>query len=124
MICRTLATSILTVATAAALSLSAQAAGGEKDIVVDAPDVQKLNLNEVSGFRTMEVVGTDVYGNAGKRIGEVQDFLMSGSGHLYAVIDIQDGPIERYIDLTDGDVVVIPWDQLRVRDQTQQGSLQ
>ena len=92
----------------------------ERVIVIDAPDVQKLNPEKVPGFRTSDVIGTDVYSNAGKRIGEVEDFVMSGNGYFYAVVDIQDGEIERFVDVTDDELVVIPWNQLRVttREQT------
>ena len=93
--------------------------GSDRVIVVDAPDVQKLNSGKVPGFRTSEVIGTDVYSNSGKRIGEVEDFVMSGNGYFYAVVDIQEGVLERTIDLTDDELVVVPWNQLRVspRDQ-------
>lgn len=91
----------------------------ERVIVVDAPDVQKLDSDSVPGFRTSEVIGTDVYSNSGKRIGEVEDFVMSGGGYLYAIVDIQDGVLDGALDLIDGEVVVIPWSQLRAspRDQ-------
>ena len=92
----------------------------ERVIVIDAPDVQKLNPGNVPGFRTSEVIGTDVYSNAGKRIGEVEDFVMSGNGYFYAVVDIQQGDVEQYIDVTDDELVVIPWNQLRVSTREQQ----
>lgn len=113
MLRRHLATSSAVAAAALVLPLSVQAAGMEKAIIVDAPDVQKFNTTEVPGFRTSEVVGQDVYSNAGKRIGEIEDFMMSRSGYFYAVVDIEEGPLEPYVDLTEDDVVVIPWDQLR-----------
>lgn len=103
---------------AAGIAVAAQAgsAVAEEVIVVDAPDVQKLNPGSVGGFRTSEVIGTDVYSNAGKRIGEVEDFTYS-RGHLYAVVDIQGGAIERYVELGDGETVVIPVNQLRVQNR-------
>lgn len=85
----------------------------ERVIVIDAPDVQKLSSASVPGFRTSEVIGADVYSNAGKRVGEIEDFIMSSGGYFYAVVDIEDGEFEQYVDLADDDLVVIPWDQLR-----------
>lgn len=110
---------------AAALGLQIPAVAGpladdvDRVIVVDAPDVQKLNAERVPGFRTSEVIGTDVYSNAGKRIGEIEDFVMSGNGYFYAVVDVQEGELERYIDITDDELVVIPWNQLRVSSREQ-----
>jgi ribosomal 30S subunit maturation factor RimM len=104
-------------ATVVALALAPAAIAAERVLVVDAPDVRKLNAASDGGFRTNDVIGMDVYSNNGKRIGEVQDFLMSGAGNLYAVVDIQDGAIERYVELSDDDEVVIPWRQLRSTTQ-------
>lgn len=117
--------SILAASAVAAAALAAPSPAGagmmsddaERVIVIDAPDVQKLNPQNVPGFRTSEVIGTDVYSNAGKRIGEVEDFVMSANGYFYAVVDIQNGEIERFVDVTDDELVVIPWNQLRVSTQ-------
>ena len=98
-----------------ALAMPAVASAAEQVIVIDAPDLQKAS-RAASGFRTSEVIGTDVFSNANKRIGEVEDFAFIG-GKFYAVIDIQDSPIEKYIDITDDDLVVVPLDQLRVMDR-------
>lgn len=119
MLRRILAPSTAAAAAVLVVPLAAQAAGMEKAIIVDAPDVQKFNTTEVPGFRTSDVVGQDVYSNAGKRIGEVEDFMMSSSGYFYAVVDIEEGPLEPYLDVTEDDVVVIPWDQLRRGSQDQ-----
>lgn len=112
-------TGLTALAAVAATTVAVRAAAIEREkvIVVDAPDIQKLD-KAAGGFLTSEVIGTDVYSNVGKRIGEVEDFAFSGS-HLYAVVDIQDSPLERYVDLTDDDMVVIPWNQLRVMDRPQ-----
>lgn len=99
---------------AATPGLAQTTGNGEEIIVVDAPDVQKVDPTRVPGFRTSEVIGMEVYSNAGKHIGEVDDFLMSGNGYFYAVVDTEEGEIIDAIDITDGDVVVIPWNQLRV----------
>lgn len=95
-----------------AFAVPASAAADEQVIVVDAPDVQKLDTT-VGGFRTSDVIGTEVYSNRWKLIGEVEDFTYS-HGKLYALIDIDDGAIEQYVELTDDEVVVIPVEQLRV----------
>lgn len=102
------------VAAAAAMTAAIpMAIADEQVIIIDAPDVQKLDTTAGGGFRTSDVIGTEVYSNGGKRIGEVEDFAFS-NGYLYAVVDVEDGPIEPYLDLNDGDMVVIPWNQLRV----------
>lgn len=106
-------------ATVAALALAPAAIAAEQVLVIDAPDVRKLNTAADGGFRTSDVIGMDVYSNAGKRIGEVEDFVMSGSGSLYAVVDVEDGAIAQYVDLGDGDEVVVPWRQLRSTTQAQ-----
>jgi sporulation protein YlmC with PRC-barrel domain len=77
------------------------------------------SVDKVPGFRTSEVIGTDVYSNAGNRIGEVEDFAMSGNGYFYAVVDVQEGALERTIELTDDELVVVPWNQLRVSSRDQ-----
>ena len=111
--------------TALAIGLQSSASAGpidqdaERVIVIDAPDVQKLNTEKVPGFRTSDVIGTEVYSNAGKRIGEVDDFVMSRNGYFYAIVDIQEGALESYIDVTNEELVVIPWNQLRVSPRSQ-----
>jgi sporulation protein YlmC with PRC-barrel domain len=110
---------VLFAAAAMTLALQPGTAAAEEVIVIDAPDVQKLD-GAVGGLRTSDVIGTDVYSNNGERIGEVEDFLLS-NGHFYAVVDIQDSPIERYVELGDDDMVVIPWDQLRTIESARLG---
>jgi ribosomal 30S subunit maturation factor RimM len=106
------------IAAMAALVLAPAAMAAKQVLVIDAPDIRKINTLD-GGFKTSDVIGTDVYSNAGKRIGEVRDFMMSRSGHFYAVVDVQDSPIERYlnVDTDNGDVVVVPWRQLREMTQ-------
>lgn len=105
----------LAAAASLALALPAVSSAAEQVIVIDAPDLRKAS-NATGGFRTSEVIGTDVYSNANKRIGEIDDFAFI-DGKLYAVVDIQDSPLEKYVELDDGDMVVVPWDQLRVMDR-------
>lgn len=109
--------SVLLAAAAMTLALQPGTAAAEDVIVIDAPDVQKLD-GAAGGFRTSKVIGTDVYSNNGKRIGEIEDFLFN-NGYFYAVVDIQDGPIEPYVELGDDDLVVVPWNQLRTMDSEQ-----
>ncbi len=96
---------------AASLALGAQAA--ERVIIIDAPDVRQLRV-DTPGRMLSEMIGTDVYGNGGKRIGEVEDFILARGGYLYAVIDVRDGPLDGILELGDGDLVVVPWDELRL----------
>lgn len=107
--------SALAAATAMTVAVPATTIANEQVVIVDAPDVQKL-APAVGGARLSAVIGTDVYSNSGKRIGEIEDFTVS-NGHLYAVIDIQESGFEEYVDLSENDVVVVPWDELRVMDR-------
>jgi len=88
------------------------AAVAETRIVIDAPDVQRL-AGQYHGASLSELIGTDVYSNSGKRIGEVEDFRIARGGYVYAVIDIQQGPLDGIIELADDDLVVVPLEQLR-----------
>ena len=94
--------------------LSSGAFAAEPIVVVDRPDVQKLRMID-EGFRTSDLHGVEVQGNAGKRIGEIEDFVLARGGYLYAVIDTADGPIEELTSLGDDETIVVPWDQLRYR---------
>jgi sporulation protein YlmC with PRC-barrel domain len=82
--------------------------------VIDQPDVQGFHKQD-TGASLSRIIGTDVYSNSGKRLGEVEDFIVAEGGYLYAVIDIQDGPLESVIELPDGDKVVVPWNELRTQ---------
>ncbi|CAN0592178.1 unnamed protein product, partial [Laminaria digitata] len=84
-------------------------------VVVDVLDVLTLTTSG-NEPRITQVVGKDIYGNRGKRIGKVEDFVLSG-GHLYAVVDPRNGPIERFVNLSAGQLVVIPWNELRFMDR-------
>jgi len=106
-------TTVSTLALAFALSVQPQAVETETVIIVDAPDIQKI-ARDKEGFRTSDMIGMDVSSNKGKRIGEVEDFVLDRTGHFYAVIDINDGPLNGLLDLGKHDTVVVPWDQLRV----------
>lgn len=97
----------------AAVASTANAQDRERVIVLDAPDIQRLATN-VAGARISDVIGTDVYTNSGNRIGEVEDFVLGQGGFVYAVIDIQEGVLDGLLDITDDDLVVVPWNQLRV----------
>ena len=100
-------------ALALAIGVQAQAAETETVVMVDAPDVQKITKSDV-GFRTSDVIGMDVYSNSGKKLGEIDDFMLDRTGHLYAVVDVHNGPLDGLIDLNGDDNIVVPWDQLRV----------
>ena len=81
-------------------------------LVVDQPDVQKLKVID-QGPRLSEFEGAEVRGNAGKRIGEIEDFVIARGGYLYAIVDTSDGPLEELVDLVEEETIVIPWDELR-----------
>lgn len=100
------------IALAMAALCSTQLHAAETAIVVDQPDVQKLKVVD-AGVQFSELLGAEVRGNAGKRIGEIEDFVIARGAYLYAVIDTSDGPLEELIDLGNDETVVIPWDQLR-----------
>jgi ribosomal 30S subunit maturation factor RimM len=100
-------------AAALALALGLPALAGDQVIVLDAPDLRKLDRDQ-RGFLRTEIVGTDVYGNGGKRIGEVKDFVVTRGGYLYAVVDTKEGALDGALDLSDGEDVVVPWDELRM----------
>ncbi|MBT5415580.1 MAG: PRC-barrel domain-containing protein [Rhodospirillaceae bacterium] len=106
-------TTVGALALAFALGVQAQAAETETVIMVDAPDIHRI-ARDKEGFRTSDVIGMKVYSNKGERIGEVEDFVLDRTGHFYAVIDINDGPLDGLLDLGKNDTVVVPWDQLRV----------
>lgn len=91
---------------------AAPATADENVIVLDAPDIQKLRT-DVEGFRIKDIIGTDVYSNGGKRIGELEDFVLARGGYLYAVIDTADGALTDVLDLSEDEIVVVPWNQLR-----------
>lgn len=98
---------------ALAFGVQAQAAETETVIMIDAPDIHRI-ARDMEGFRTSDVVGMKVFSNKGERIGEVEDFVLDRTGHLYAVIDVKDGPLFGLLDIGKDDTVVVPWDQLRV----------
>lgn len=105
-------------AVAMAVSLGAQAAGmsekdmAEREIVIDAGDLYRVPASSVShGFSSL--MDRTVYGNAGGRVGEVEDFVISSDGNVYAVIDTSDGPIEEIADLADDEIVIVPIQELR-----------
>lgn len=100
-------------AIALAFGVQAQAAETETVIMIDAPDIHRIAQDKV-GFRTSEVIGMAVYSNKGERIGEVEDFVLDRTGHFYAVIDTNDGPLNGLLGIGKDDSVVVPWDQLRV----------
>lgn len=104
---------------AAALMIGAGvgSAAAESVIVVDRPDVQALSAAQ-PGARIRDLIGMEVYSNAGVHLGEIEDFLLTDSGFLYAVVDTDDGPLGGLIEWPDGEKgnVVVAWDQLRVAD--------
>jgi hypothetical protein len=82
--------------------------------VLDRGDLPRLgSLDE--GFRTNELLGTDVHGNAGGSIREVENFVVACGGYLYAVIDTADGPLEELVTLGTDETVVVPWNELGVQ---------
>lgn len=86
----------------------------DRVVVLDRSDVQKLRVID-EGFRTAELIGTEVQGNAGGTIGEIEDFVVARGGYLYAVIDTNDGLLEELTSLGDDETIVVPWNQLRTR---------
>lgn len=87
-------------------------ATAEEVIIIDAPDVKRLrNVDE--GFRTSEVTGMTVIGNAGREIGEIDDFVIARGGYLYAIVALEQGMLEAIRDLGADEHIVVPWNQLR-----------
>lgn len=85
---------------------------GERVIVVDAPDLFRINKDEL-GPRFSSLGGREVYSNAGKRIGEIEDFVLTKGGQVYAVIDTSKGPIRDLLKGDDGETVIVPIQELR-----------
>ncbi len=94
--------------------VAAPAMADDRVVVLDRSDVQKLRVID-EGFRTAELIGTEVQGNAGGTIGEIENFVVARGGYLYAVIDTNDGLLEELTSLGDDETIVVPWDQLRTR---------
>ena len=102
------------------LSVGGQAlAAGEDDkvLMIDQPDVQtfKGNLESPS---LGSIIGSDVYSNAGEKLGEIDDFLLI-EGELYAVLDVEDGPLEQYAEASENEeqTIVVPARELRMSDK-------
>ncbi|MDX1593376.1 MAG: PRC-barrel domain-containing protein [Gammaproteobacteria bacterium] len=85
---------------------------GGKVIVVDAPDLFKVP-ESVTGPRFSTLLGETVYSNKGKRIGEIEDFVLAKGGEMYAVIDTSKDPIADLLDLADDEIVIVPLRELR-----------
>lgn len=83
----------------------------DKVLVVDAPDLRRTRTS-VTGPRFTQLVGEEVYSNSGKRIGEIEDFVMS-RGEVYAVVDTSDGPLEELVNLGDQEMVLLSARELR-----------
>ena len=81
-------------------------------IVLDAPDLYKIPESAISP-RFSTLLGMEVYSNKGKRIGEIEDFVMAKGGKLYAVIDTHKDPIADLLNLNDGELVIAPVRELR-----------
>lgn len=86
-------------------------ASSDKVLVVDAPDLRRTRA-DATGPRVTELVGEEIYSNSGKRIGEIEDFVMS-RGEIYAVVDTSDGPLEELVNLGDQEIVVLSARELR-----------
>ncbi|MEX2451316.1 MAG: PRC-barrel domain-containing protein [Rhodospirillales bacterium] len=102
------------------LSVSGQAlAAGESEgvLMIDQPDVQMLQGN-VDSPSIGSIIGSDVYSNAGQKIGEIDDFVLVG-GELYAVLDVDDGPLEQYVEASGNEeqTIVVPARELRTADR-------
>lgn len=95
-------------------------AADEMVVVIDRPDLQTLAKAQ-GGTRLKDLIGTQVYSNSGVEIGEIEDFVLTQGGFLYAVVDTDDGPLGKLIEWPDGDKgnVVVPWDQLRMAGVSQ-----
>lgn len=85
---------------------------GEHVLVVDAPDLFKISEKEI-GPRFSSLKGKAIYSNAGKEIGEIEDFVMSRDGNVYAVIDTSKGPIKDLLKFNDGEMMILPIRELR-----------
>lgn len=96
---------------------SSQNSSTDRAIVVDAPDIQKLQLGSDPTFMS-DVVGLDVYGNGGAKIGTVKDFVVA-DGSLFAVLDTSNGPLDGTIDQSAEEEIVVPWNELRRADMSQ-----
>lgn len=112
---RSVAAAIAAVALSLAFAHPVPAAADDA-IVVDAPDVKKMKT-DVQHFNVKEVIGQSIYTNAGRKIGEVEDFVVADGGYLYAVVEVEEDANETLLPLSDGERVVVPWDQLRRADE-------
>lgn len=86
-------------------------AGGQV-IVIDATDLFKVS-ESVSGPRLSSLLDKDVYSNTGKRIGDIEDFVIGKDGMTYAVLDTSDGPVDKLVGLVKDDMVIVPLRELR-----------
>lgn len=84
----------------------------DRVIVVDAPDLFRVSEETVEP-RFTELIGREVYSNAGRRIGEIEDFVMARGGEIYAVVDIAGGPVHDLLTLGEGEVLILPLREIR-----------
>ena len=88
------------------------AAAANRTVTVDAPDLFRVRESNVEP-RFTSLLGVEVYGNRGKRIGEIEDFVLAKDGQIYAIIETAEGPIEELVQIGDDEVVVAPLRELR-----------
>lgn len=88
------------------------AAEDGKVIVIDAPDLRRVR-SDLLGPRFTSLIGEEIYSNSGKKIGEIEDFVMARGGNMYAVIDTSKGPIQSLFNMGDDEMVILPLREVR-----------
>lgn len=84
----------------------------DRVLVIDAPDLRKVD-KELAGPRFTTLIGQEIYSNSGKKIGDIEDFVMTNRGEIYAVIDTSNGPIEKLVKMGDSEMLILPLRELR-----------
>ena len=81
-------------------------------MTVDRTDLRRVSEGEVAP-RFSSLLGQEVYGSKGKRIGEIEDFVIAKGGEVYAVIDRSEGLLADIASIGDDDIVVVKVRELR-----------
>ena len=84
----------------------------DKVIIIDAPDLRRVR-KDLTGPRFTSLIGEEIYSNSGKLVGEIEDFVMTRGGQMYAVVDTSKGPIQKLLNMGDEEMVILPLRELR-----------
>jgi sporulation protein YlmC with PRC-barrel domain len=96
----------------AAPAAQTAAVKNDKVIIIDAPDLRRVR-KDLTGPRFTSLIGEEIYSNSGKLVGEIEDFVMTRGGQMYAVVDTSKGPIQKLLNMGNEEMVILPLRELR-----------